>query len=131
MNESGDEHADDIVIVDDDLLTLELVERKLRDTNFNFRCFSDELSALAYLQNHTTRVLLIDHRMPRLDGVDLLQRLNDGNCVPVTRVYLCSAAVLPADVCAKAQQFGARPLLKDIFRSKKEFLELLAKVLSI
>lgn len=121
------EDADDIVVVDDDALTLELIRRSLRGTDLKLRCFTDELSALSYLESHATRVLIVDQRMPRLDGLELLLRLANGAGAGAGRVYLCSAVQLPERIRAGARKLGARMLSKDVFRSKTAFLELLDK----
>ena len=118
--------GNDIVIVDDDALTLEYIKRVLRSSNFDVRYFTDELEALSYLENHKTRVLIIDHRMPRLDGLDLLLRLIDGGGIAADNVYLCSAAEPPKHVREKAREYGAELLSKDVFREKAKFLELIS-----
>ena len=125
MSDPLAEDADDIVVVDDDALTLELIRRNLRNTDLKLRCFTDELSALSYLQNHATRVLIVDQRMPRLDGLELLLRLAARGGSGAGRVYLCSATQLPERIRAGATKIGARMLSKDVLRSKTEFLELL------
>ncbi len=125
MSHSLPDRGADIVIVDDDLLTLEFAKRSLRGTAVKLSCFSDALHALDYLQQHTPRVLLVDHRMPCLDGLELLQQLTDSNAVLATSTFLCSGAALPAKLCARATELGAKPLLKDALRSKTDFLELL------
>ncbi len=125
MNAPGTEPADDIVLVDDDLLTLEFAKRSLRNSDVKLRCFSDPLSALAYLQQHTPRILLVDNRMPCLDGLQLLQILAEGSAAPVTNAFLCSGVALPGDVLARAEEIGARCLLKDALRSEADFLKLL------
>ena len=125
MSHSLPDRGDDIVIIDDDLLTLEFAKRSLRGTAVKLSCFSDALNALAYLQQHTPRVLLVDHRMPCLDGLELLQQLADSNAELATSTFLCSDAALPGNLCAKAAELGAKPMLKDALRSKTDFLELL------
>ncbi len=119
------EPADDFVMVDDDLLTLEFARRSLRSTDVRLRCFNDPLSALAHLQQHTPRVLLVDHRMPCLDGLELLQQLSDSSAVPAANIFLCSGVALPDAMHARAAALGARPLLKDALHSKADFLDLL------
>lgn len=121
------EHADDFVVVDDDLLTLEFARRCLRNSDVKLSCFSDPLSALAYLQQHTPRVLLVDNRMPRLDGLQLLQTLAESSAAAVTNAFLCSGVVLPADMLAEAEGLGARWLSKDALRSEADYLKLLPR----
>ncbi len=127
MSDSEAHKNNDIVVVDDDTLTLELVKRNLRNTDLRLKCFDDEIRGLSYLRNHTTRILIVDQRMPRLDGLDLLQQLIETTDVVPIQMYLCSIVPLSDDICARAQLFGARPLLKDTLRSKEALLALLTK----
>ncbi len=113
-------------MVDDDLLTLEFAGRSLRKTEVRLSCFSDALLALAYLQQHTPRVLLVDYRMPCLDGLELLQKLADSGAEQAPSIFLCSGVGLPDDVRVRAAALGAEMLLKDALHSKSDFLKLLA-----
>ena len=122
---TGAQKIYDVILVDDEELTVELVTRKLRNTNLHLKSFTNEMTALTYLQNHATRVLIVDQRMPRLDGMDLLQELANGNGILATNVYLSSAAELPGCVSEQAEQLGVRVLSKDVFRNKDSLMKLL------
>jgi len=116
----------DIIVVDDDALTLELIKRALRTSNYNVQYFSNELEALSYLENNKTGVLIVDHRMPRLDGLDLLQTLMEGGGIRADHIYLCSVIEPPKHVCDAARKLGAQILSKNVFRDKKAFLQLVS-----
>jgi len=116
----------DIIVIDDDALTLELVKRALRTSNYNVLYFSNELEALSYLQSNKTRVLIVDHRMPRLDGLDLLKNLMDSGGIGADHIYLCSVIEPPKHVCDEARKLGATILSKNVFRDKKAFLRLIS-----
>ena len=116
---------DDMIIVDDDELTLELAKRRLRDSDIRLKCFNDEESALAYLRTHSSRVLMVDQRMPRMQGLEFLRRLSENTSFDMTRAYLCSTVELPKSICDAAREFGAHVLSKDVYRSKAGLLKLL------
>ncbi len=125
MNMCVDTPADgEVVVVDDDGLTLEVVRRTLRGTGVQITCFRDEQIAMEYLRTHDAKVLLVDQRMPAINGVDLLQELaNEGVKLPL-RLFLCSVADLPADDLAKARALGAETINKSLYRDKEGMLAL-------
>lgn len=126
MNSEDSIPDSDVVVIDDNVLTLELLGRVLRNSGCAVQYFVDELDAISYLVSHTTRVLIVDHRMPRIDGLELLQRLLQKGEIPAESIYLCSASELPSKIADEAQKLGARILSKDVFRNKAEFLQLVA-----
>lgn len=127
MTESESTDACDVVIVDDDDLTLELFRRMLRNTKLQFQCFSSGDQALAYLSANSSRIIFVDERMPRMQGLELLQRLTSGAMNLKSRMYLCSAIQLSEETCAAAKLLGAATLTKDIYRDKQGLLNLIAR----
>ena len=88
--------GDDIVLVDDDPLIAEFVRRVLRRSDRRLRAFENPLEALAHLRVHTPRDLLVDTRMPDMDGPELLARLDEDGHRGGLRVILSSAGPVPA-----------------------------------
>ncbi len=115
----------DFVIVDDDSLVLEMVTRKLKRSNVGLKCFADPELALDYLESHATRVLIVDQRMPRMDGLEMLLRLAERRWDSVGNVFLCSCIALSRENSGLANSVGAIELSKDVLRSESEMLELL------
>lgn len=122
VNSSQQTHSTDIVVVDDDELLLELVSRLVRKTDYRLCLFSDESEALEFLREHSTNVLFVDHRMPRIDGLELLALLADQGNLSARQVYLCSAVELPESVCESAARLGAEAISKDVFSDRIAFL---------
>ncbi len=115
-----------VVIIDDDDLVLERVERTLRNTNWTVHCFSDVDDALSHFQQSgMPKVLIVDNLMPKLDGVDLLERLALGPVAEPLELYLWSSVRPPAKVLARVKQVGARILSKDILYDEAAFFDLL------
>lgn len=111
-----------VVVVDDDELTLEMVRRSFRQTPVQLLCFAHELEALDYLQEYSPDLILIDHRMPKLDGLQLLSQLVKLDALRPSSAYLCSSVMLPDAVRVEALRLGVRPLLKDVYRDKDTLL---------
>ena len=112
----------DLVLVDDDEVTLELTKHVLREADCNVTCFVDERAALEHLRAHTPDVLIVDHRMPRMDGLEMLRTLRGS--LP-RRVYLCSGATPPDDIVAGAVSCGAELLDKDVLGDRDRLVQLL------
>lgn len=115
----------DLVVVDDDEILLELIERQARKGSYRLQCFSNPLEALDYLRQSSPRVLVLDQRMPQLDGIELLRALAGTGQRERLATYLSSAADLPAEMLSEAALLGAQPLAKDHWRSRTALAQLM------
>ncbi len=70
-----------ILIVDDEELNLSLVTSFLKKTGLTIDTAKDGATALKLLQDNTYELLLFDHLMPGMNGMDLLRNLrrHEGN----------------------------------------------------
>ena len=64
-----------VFVVDDDQPTVELICEVLKDEGYQIRAFQDATSALAATEAAPPDVMLLDLRMPGVDGVDLFRVL--------------------------------------------------------
>lgn len=64
-----------ILVVDDDPMTAQLTQRELESEGFEVRSASDGLAALRAVRERTPNAILLDIRLPRLDGWDVLAEL--------------------------------------------------------
>jgi len=95
--------TDDIVLIDDDPMVGEFMRRVLRGSGRTLLAFDDPEAGLDYLEGRLARVLLVDMRMPTMDGPEVLARLAERGEQGGLEVLLCSAsravrADLPTDV---------------------------------
>ena len=77
-----------IALVDDDRNLLASVSMLLEAEGFAVRCFTDGASALRGLGADPVDLAVLDVKMPRMDGMELLQRLRKRSDVPI--VFLTS-----------------------------------------
>ncbi len=77
-----------IALVDDDRNILASVSMALEAEGFKVRTFSDGAEALRGLTAQPADLLVLDIKMPRLDGMELLQKLRKGSAVPA--IFLTS-----------------------------------------
>ncbi|MCF7892443.1 MAG: response regulator [Candidatus Omnitrophica bacterium] len=76
-----------MIVDDDDGLRNELSEI-MGSENYEVRTFSDGRKALAQIAEFHPRVLLLDIRMPKMNGIQILDRLKSGDIINGTKVIL-------------------------------------------
>ncbi|HYV89084.1 MAG TPA: response regulator, partial [Candidatus Polarisedimenticolia bacterium] len=77
-----------IALVDDDRNILTSVAMTLESEGFAVRTFSDGAEALRGLAAQPVDLAILDIKMPRMDGMELLQRLRRQSACPV--IFLTS-----------------------------------------
>ncbi len=77
-----------IALVDDDRNILTSVSIALQAEGFAVRLYSDGAAALKALTDNPPDLAVLDIKMPRLDGMELLRRLREKSAVPV--IFLTS-----------------------------------------
>ena len=77
-----------IALVDDDKNILESVSMLLEQEGYQVRSFSDPAAALTALSASPPDLAILDIKMPRMDGLELLRRLRQGADLPV--IFLTS-----------------------------------------
>jgi CheY-like chemotaxis protein len=105
---SGDDQQFRILVADDSPMIRELLFEAFSSIGYAVTCVRDGLEALACLQTESYDLLITDYRMPRLDGLALLRRLQAGNGCP--RSVLITAQGTP-DLVEHASQAGAAVVL--------------------
>ena len=80
--------ADRIALVDDDQNILTSVALALEAEGFDVDSYSDSEAALAGIKRRKVDLAILDIKMPRLDGIELLQKLRKQSQLPV--IFLTS-----------------------------------------
>jgi len=80
--------ANTIALVDDDRNILTSVSIALEAEGFTVRCYSDGAEALKGMQAHPPDLAILDIKMPRMDGMELLGQLRKDSAIPV--IFLTS-----------------------------------------
>lgn len=100
-----------ILIVDDDLLAQGLVEHLLTGLgDSRTLCFSDGQEALAWCATQVPDVVITDHHMPGLTGLDLIARLRQDPRTRDVPIMMISAAE-DREVRYQALELGANDFL--------------------
>lgn len=76
---------DKVVFIDDEIKVLNAVKRLLRKLPYDFEFFSDPEIALEKIKNMSVDVVIVDYRMPGMDGLELLRKLSEAkiDCVKI------------------------------------------------
>jgi two-component system response regulator ChvI len=77
-----------IALVDDDRNILTSVSIALESEGFKVRTYADGTEALRGITSHPVDVAVLDIKMPRMDGMELLNRLRENSNLPV--IFLTS-----------------------------------------
>ncbi len=94
----------ELVLVDDDKLTVEIVSWIVRKTSFTSKLFTDTREAMAYLKVNTPKLLVVDFYMPCMTGLEFLSELHACTDLSQSAVFLCSAVPPPK---SSGQMFAA------------------------
>ena len=77
-----------VFLIDDDKNILTSVSILLETEGFNVKTFSDGESGLKAILKNSPDVAIVDIKMPRLDGIELLKKLRKTSQLPV--IFLTS-----------------------------------------
>jgi two-component system, OmpR family, response regulator ChvI len=77
-----------IALVDDDRNILTSVSMALEAEGFTVRCYADGAEALRGISSHPVDLAILDIKMPRMDGMELLTQLRKATAMPV--IFLTS-----------------------------------------
>lgn len=114
-----------ILIADDDLLFRELLIARLEGTGFVHDIAVDGAEALAKASREAFDLLLLDLRMPRIDGLQVLEGIRANTRLLQPRVIVLTASRSDADI-AEAERLGV-----DSYLSKPVDIERLFERISI
>ena len=115
-----------LVVVDDDPMYTALLARQLRRWDERFVIFNDSKEALAYLEQTSPSALLIDLRMPGLNGLELLEAIGYDSVSSSPIVFVCSSCLPPPDTQAAIEALGATLVTKDVLLQKNALQDLLS-----
>ncbi len=114
----------DVVIIDDDDLTLEIVAWTLRDSQITHRLFTEPSGAVSCLRESVPRILIVDYYMPQINGIDFIGNLASDVDLAHSSVYLCSAVHPSSEQLAKLDGLGVSLLDKSIICDREMLLAL-------
>jgi DNA-binding NtrC family response regulator len=88
-----------IMLVDDEELVLTSLKRSLRREGYELVTFTDAAKALEYLERETVDIIVSDHRMPSMTGIDFLIKVRKDH-PDIVRILLTGYADIEVAVRA-------------------------------
>ncbi len=117
---SGDRGT--ILIVDDETNNRNVLERHLKRQGYDVICASDGEAALSSVRSRSYDVVLLDIRMPGMDGHEVLRRMKNDSATRDIPVVMISAAddlsTIAACIEAGADDFLPKPFDPVILRAR-------------
>jgi DNA-binding response OmpR family regulator len=113
-----------VMVVDDEQYITKLVERTLTDAGYAVTVANDGNSALAMLAEKEPDLVLLDIRMPGLDGFQVLKRIRDTSNIPV----LMLTAVREKTALAHSLEIGADDYIEKPFLPRVLIARIQAKL---
>lgn len=98
-----------VTVVDDDEAALDSFAVLLELGGFNVKTFEDSCRFLAAFPSLTSDCILLDVRMPNIDGIGVLQRLNAAEGPPPVILMTASPKLLSQN---RARRLGALMVLE-------------------
>lgn len=121
----GDEHK--ILVADDDPVSRNLLLQQLEKAGFNVLLCEDGQEALDALDDYAADLIIADYRMPKMDGLELLEQLKQrGIEIP----FMIITAYGGIDSTLKAFELGATEYLTKPYDAK-ELILVVRKALNI
>jgi len=109
-----------ILVVDDEQYLLDMLKRTLEDEGYDVDCAADGRSALTLLTEYQPDLVLLDIKMPDLDGYQVLELIREKSEVPV---IMLTGVLEPISV-QQSVNLGADDYVRKPFRTR----ELLARI---
>jgi DNA-binding response OmpR family regulator len=102
-----------IIVIDDDPITLEILDESLRSRGHIVRTFSNPAAGVAAALAHTPDLVLTDYSMPGLTGLDVIQQIRAVQSADRLPIVLLSAvgeeAIILQCFAAGASDYLAKP----------------------
>jgi DNA-binding response OmpR family regulator len=116
-----------ILIVEDELALLEAYEMILLNAGYEVYVAHDGQEALSVSESVDPDIILLDLRMPRLDGIGFLKQYKLKKKHPNVKVVVFSNLDTQKDI-EKAYELGAERYILKAWASPKELLQLVREM---
>lgn len=110
------------LVVDDSRVVRKVARRILEDLGFDVAEAADGVEALAWVRKAPPDVILLDWRMPAMDGLEFLRQLRNEPEGRLPKVVFCSAETdldrIREALASGADEYIMKPFDGDIVASK-------------
>jgi len=117
-----------ILIVEDEQALNEAYQMILKKSGYDVHAAYDGQEALEITANLEPTLILLDLRMPRMDGIEFLQRYNLKEEHPAVKVIVFSNYDMQKEI-DEAYKYGAERYILKAWASPKELLQVVENTL--
>jgi CheY-like chemotaxis protein len=118
-----------VLLCDDEIHILRAAEFKLSRAGFQVGCAADGLEAWEAIQQECPDLLVTDFQMPRLNGLELIQRLRQNESTRHLRIVVLTAKGLELSASELAEKWGVLAVLGKPF-SPRELLRIVESIVA-
>src|SRR5687767_6882025 len=116
------------VFVDDNEDLVDLIRITAKHAGVNVHVFSNGASALEYLNNHQTDVVILDLMMAPLDGLTIAEEIRRNEEIHLINPPVEMAFLTAADISEAIKRVAERVQVRKIFRKPVEYEQLFQEV---
>ena len=120
-DQAATEKTERLLVIDDDRMNL-MIAKKILETEYDVVCLNSGHAAFEYLETNSVNMILLDLRMPEMDGFEFLDKIKD---IPVLCdiPIICLTADNDRDSELKCFELGVldfitKPFIADIMRRR-------------
>jgi len=106
LNKNEEENQCDVLIVDDDLLTIKLLRDYFERKGYKCKEAHDGKGTLKFLETNIPKLILLDIILPDISGYDICNTIKSENKLKNIKIYYITA-VPPIEVKKKVKETGA------------------------
>jgi CheY-like chemotaxis protein len=118
-----------ILVVEDEAILLEAYVMILQNAGYNVVAARDGQEAIDFLEKTNPDLILLDLRMPRVDGIGLLRELRNNNKKIKSKIIVFSNLDSQHEI-NEAYSLGADRYILKAWASPKELLQLVEDTLA-
>jgi serine phosphatase RsbU (regulator of sigma subunit) len=89
-----------ILIVDDDISGRDILQARLSTQHYDFISATDGETALAMIEDQEPDLILLDVRMPKIDGIEVCKRVKSNPHLPFIPIIMITAMADSRDIVA-------------------------------
>ena len=117
-----------ILLVEDDAILKEMYQISLEKAGFKMTAVDTGEDALTVIENHAFDLVLLDIMLPKISGLDVLQKLREGEATKDLPIVILSALGTDEDKM-RAKELGATDYLTKSETTPKDMTERIKEIL--
>ncbi len=119
----------EMVVVDDDCITLKQLQKLYGNLNLDLYLYSDVDLAISHMVSNRPNLLFVDLFMPKMDGIELLGHKAFEQFPLEQNAYLHSAIPPSEQTLTRTSELGVQIITKDLLLDKNWVIQTAEKII--